>query len=404
MISVKSFFKKRFVIPSNRSDYIEKKNKSCLQILFAVALGFGLFFTLFFAIVGTFVPRYMRVDVFMYYTIYSVVGLVGIFLAESKLSSKVIIGYALACLEFIFVLILYETSVTNCLICFLGLSFIFVILLDISPYVFSAFILQALVVIYIFQKHHFFLNPQNNRSFNVLMVNIILLFFTLIFLVFWKRNHVISEFNREEMLNTEQAKTEGLLRNIFPLKVIDQMKQNGVAFAETYSNVTVFCSDIVNFTKTTSSLEPELVINELNEVFSTFDSITEKYGCMRVKTIGDAYVAVCGVPDADSKHAEKMIYCARAIITYLEERNKKSQIQWNIRCGLSSGSVIAGVVGLRRYVYDVFGSVAEKAWQIEEKGKPMVIAVSDETYELVKDKIKAEKGEGCYYLEKEEVL
>ncbi len=394
----KAISKEALVIPENYIRRLEQKNYYFLRKIFIFSLTFGLFCTFLFAIVGNIVPSYMRPDIFYYYTMFTVLGLIGLFLTESKIPCKILFTYVMICLEIIFIVILYESSIANCLVCFLGLSFICIIILDVNPYVFTVFIIQALAIIYFFQKYNIFAKPQKNDSFTVVVINIIVLFLILIVLVFWKRHQVLAEFRREDLLYREQTKTENLLTNIFPSKVINQMKLMGASTAETFSNVTVFHSDIIDFTKTTSSLEPELVINELNEVFSAFDEITEKYECMRVKTIGDAYVAVCGIPEADGKHAEKMISCAQSIISYLNERNKKSPIKWKIRCGIASGSVIAGVVGLRRYIYDVFGNASEKALRIQEKGKPMLIAIDEETYSLVKDSLEVEKGEGCYYI------
>jgi class 3 adenylate cyclase len=204
--------------------------------------------------------------------------------------------------------------------------------------------------------------------------------------VFWKRKHVVDEFRHETELLTEEKKEALVLKNILPEKVIQEIKEKGSSSAETYPSVTVLHSDIVNFTKTTASFDPEFVISELNEIFTAFDEIAEKHNCMRVKTIGDAYVAVCGLPEQNSLHAENMVQCAEEYISYLEKKNKTAAVQWNVRVGLASGPVVAGVVGVRKYVYDIFGATVDKALRMEESCEAMCVMLSKETYALVKDK------------------
>lgn len=401
MLTPKGFLNDFILIPENHIKNIEQKNNRVLKRLFIISLAFGLLCNIVLAVLGIFNSQTLQFRRLFYYTVFVFVGLFGLLLIKFKTSYKFVLTYALICLEIVFILILYETTIGNCLVCFLGLSFVYIMLLDVNPFVFTGFFVQALAVIMYFQKHNIFAKEQVEDSFSVMIANVALIFLTLSFLAFWKRKHVINDYNRQKQINEEQSKNEELLKNIFPSSVINQMKEFGVATAESYSNVTVFHSDIVDFTKTSSSLEPEQVINELNELFTAFDEITEKYDCMRVKTIGDAYIAVCGLPEPDADHAEKMIRCAQAIIDYLEERNKTAKIQWKIRCGVATGDAIAGVVGLRKYVYDIFGNAVDKAHYIEERGKSMIVAVSEETFKLVKDKFKVQPQNDCYYIERE---
>ena len=392
---------KKYKIPEKNIPAVEKKNIYVLRILFIIALVFGLVMLL--AMVGfAIIARKQSAFVYSYYIFYVLIGCLGLFSVHFKAPSKILVVYALICLEVILFSLLFATSMINSLIVFIGVCFTFIMFLEIEPLFFSVFLLQAFCVFLFSQKID--LIARNNTQSNILIVNMGLLFATLIYLVFWKRRHVVEDMKRKDMLDTQQKKTDELLKNILPENVIKQIRETGTSCAEEYSDVSVLHTDIVNFTKTTSDLDPEFVINELNEIFTAFDEITSRYGCMRIKTIGDAYVAVCGLPEPSENHAEKMISCAQEFISYMNTRNKTSKIKWAIRIGISSGNVIAGVIGIRKYVYDILGNTVDGALKIEENGESMSIAISEETYNLVKDKVKTTNKKGCYFIAEEKKL
>lgn len=207
------------------------------------------------------------------------------------------------------------------------------------------------------------------------------------------------------MIFKEREKSEQLLLNILPKKVADTLKKKGVAEPESFDNVTVFFSDIVNFTNTASTLEPEYLINELNGIFTLFDNIIEAHHCERIKTIGDAYMAVCGMPQPNSEHAENILKAARDILDALEKRNQHSEIKWQIRIGIHSGKVTGGVVGIKKYIYDVFGDTINTASRMEANSEPMRINVSEKTYEITQQTfsytsrtLTEVKGKGLYQM------
>jgi len=193
---------------------------------------------------------------------------------------------------------------------------------------------------------------------------------------------------RTKELAQEKEKTEELLLNTLPLKVVNQLKENGKSEPESFDNVTVYFSDIVGFTNISSSLEPSTLISELSNMFTVFDDIMTKHQCERIKTIGDAYLAVSGMPLKNKNHAENMIKAASEIKDYLEERNKKTEVKWRIRIGIHSGKVVGGIVGVRKYIYDVFGDTINTASRMESNSEPMRINVSEATYTILKDKFK----------------
>lgn len=191
---------------------------------------------------------------------------------------------------------------------------------------------------------------------------------------------------RTKELAEEKEKTEELLLNTLPLKVVNELKENGRSDPESFDDVTVYFSDIVGFTTISSKLDPAHLIEELNAIFTAFDDIMEKHDCERIKTIGDAYLAVCGMPEKNEKHAENMVRAALAIREYMKERNKGSEIQWQIRIGIHSGRVVGGIVGVKKYIYDVFGDTINTTSRMESNSEPMRINVSETTWQILKDK------------------
>lgn len=191
---------------------------------------------------------------------------------------------------------------------------------------------------------------------------------------------------RTKELAKEKEITEELLLNTLPLKVVNELKENGKSEPESFENVTVYFSDIVGFTNISSQLDPHTLISELSDMFTVFDDIMTKYQCERIKTIGDAYLAVSGMPLKNEHHAENMINAATEIKNYLEERNKATDVKWRIRIGIHSGKVVGGIVGIRKYIYDVFGDTINTASRMESNSEAMRINVSETSFNILKDK------------------
>ena len=135
-----------------------------------------------------------------------------------------------------------------------------------------------------------------------------------------------------------------------------------------------------------SSISPIQLVNELNEIFNHFDDILEAYHIEKIKTIGDAYFAACGLPEKNNDHAIQCIEAVKQMFRFLEVRNKKNEIQWNMRAGIHSGPVVAGVVGKKKYPYDLFGVTVNTASRMESNGEVGKINISESTYELIKGK------------------
>ena len=193
----------------------------------------------------------------------------------------------------------------------------------------------------------------------------------------------------------EKRKSEALLLNILPRKVADDLKRTGKSEAQTFPAVSVLFSDIVGFTSLSSNLDPQVLINELSEIFTIFDRLAEKNGCERIKTIGDAYLAVCGLPVAREDNAERMLRLAKGMIQSLKERNAVAEHRWEIRIGLHAGELVGGIVGIKKYIYDVFGDTVNTASRMESMSLAMQINVSGGFYHLTKDI--------CSYIERGEI-
>lgn len=188
----------------------------------------------------------------------------------------------------------------------------------------------------------------------------------------------------------ERERAERLLLNVLPQRVIDDLRSNGVTKPELYKSVSVLFLDFVGFTNMPVSRQPEELFTELNDIYTSFDQITEHFGCERIKTIGDAYLAVAGMPEICADHALRLTRAAQAYLKYLSKRNRTHPIQWLARIGIHSGEAIGGVVGVRKYIYDVFGDAINTAARMEAAGQPMRVNVSEATFRLIGDQFACE--------------
>nr|WP_303649228.1 adenylate/guanylate cyclase domain-containing protein [Chryseobacterium edaphi] len=195
---------------------------------------------------------------------------------------------------------------------------------------------------------------------------------------------------RTQELQREKQKTENLLLNILPHEVAEELKENGSSEAKYYDEVTVLFTDFVNFTQNSEKMDAEKMLVELNECFTAFDMIMEKHGLEKIKTIGDAYLAVCGLPIKNKCHAYQTTLVALDIIEFIENRKKTNPDVLDIRIGINSGSLIAGIVGVKKFAYDIWGDTVNTAARMEQNSEKGKINISESTYQLVKDRIHCE--------------
>lgn len=178
-------------------------------------------------------------------------------------------------------------------------------------------------------------------------------------------------------IKREKEQVEKLLLNIMPRSVYEEFKAFGVVTPQLYDPISVLMLDFVGFTDMVASTDPSVTVTELNDIYSAFDRIGEQFGCERIKTIGDAYITVAGLPDPMPDHSKAVANTAIRFIRYLERRNKSHPHQWHCRIGLASGAVVGSVVGIQKYVYDIFGPAVNLATRLQEFSEPMQISVQD---------------------------
>jgi class 3 adenylate cyclase len=186
-------------------------------------------------------------------------------------------------------------------------------------------------------------------------------------------------------IDKERRISEKLLQNILPKKVISELKEKGITNPEIFKEVTVLFSDIVGFTDISTKLPVDKLIEELNDIFTSFDEIIDKNSCERIKTIGDAYLAVCGLPENNKDHCTNIVNAATDMIDFIRERNLIHDIKWQIRIGVHTGNVIGSVVGIKKYIYDIFGDTVNTASRLENLSEPMKINISTEVMKALDD-------------------
>lgn len=184
----------------------------------------------------------------------------------------------------------------------------------------------------------------------------------------------------------EKKKSDQLLLNILPEEVARELKEKGHTTAHQYDSVSVMFTDFVNFTVAGSHMESQALVEELHNCFKAFDGIMGKHGIEKIKTIGDAYLAVCGLPVPDTQHALKIVRAAKEIIAYMNDRRAQlGDKTFEIRIGIHSGEVVAGIVGVKKFAYDIWGDTVNTAARMEQNSEAGKINISQTTYEMVKD-------------------
>lgn len=193
-------------------------------------------------------------------------------------------------------------------------------------------------------------------------------------------------YNQRNKVKIEKKRSEDLLLNILPEEVVEEIKLTGSAVAKQYNDVTVLFTDFVNFTGISQQLSPSELVAEIHKNFTAFDDIIEKNGLEKIKTIGDAYMAVCGLPNISNDHALRVVKAAIEIRDYVNKSNGLFQI----RIGINSGEVVAGIVGVKKFAYDIWGDTVNTASRMEANSESGKINISGSTYSLIKNEFNCE--------------
>lgn len=194
----------------------------------------------------------------------------------------------------------------------------------------------------------------------------------------------MAEKNARE-LQHEKERAERLLLNIMPRAVYEEMKDYGTVTPQVFNECSILMLDFVGHTEKDIARDAASLVTELNDIFTVFDRITDMFGCERIRTAGDAYMAVSGLPEANPDHAHNVARVALRMLRYIDRRNSAHSEAWYCRIGINSGPVIGSLVGVQKYVYDIFGPGVNYAARMESVAEPMTVAISEGTYNLIKD-------------------
>ena len=225
-----------------------------------------------------------------------------------------------------------------------------------------------------------------------------------------RTEEVVKEKKQVEKLYN---RSEELLLNILPVETAEELKAKGHVEAELIDQVTVLFTDFKGFTALSEQLTPKELVRDIHECFSEFDRIMHKHGVEKIKTIGDAYMAAGGLPQPNSTHAEDVVNAALEMVEFVEHGKVTKKLKglpfFEVRVGVHTGPVVAGIVGIKKFQYDIWGDTVNTASRMESSGEPGKVNISESTYQLVKDKFNctyrgkvAAKGKGeleMYFVE-----
>jgi len=223
--------------------------------------------------------------------------------------------------------------------------------------------------------------PANILSFLYVTVSISVFLLVLLFLYLFHLEVV----RAENLLKKEYERSESLLLNILPEEVAKQLKADPKSIADRYDSVTVLFCDIVGFTRMSASLDPDVIIKILNSIFSEFDNIADRYGLEKIKTVGDSYMVAGGVPVPSDNHAENVARFALDARDYIRSHTL-TEPPIDVRIGFHTGPIVAGVIGRKKFAYDIWGDTVNIASRMESHGIPGEIHVSESVYELLRNK------------------
>ena len=208
----------------------------------------------------------------------------------------------------------------------------------------------------------------------------------LVIVGFYNRYRYVRKTN--QIIKNERDRSKELLLNILPEETARELETSGFAKTRYYESVTVLFTDFKGFSTIAGNLSPQALVAELNDYFGKFDEIVEQYGLEKIKTIGDAYMCAGGIPIANDTHPLNAVRAALAMQAYMakqiKDRQSRGEQGWELRIGIHTGPIVAGVVGKKKYAYDIWGDTVNIASRMESSGEPGKVNISSSTYNLVK--------------------
>ena len=240
------------------------------------------------------------------------------------------------------------------------------------------------------------LNKQKQNQRRLTVASTVALLSTILLAIgLYRRYHFVKKTNA--LIEQERGRSDHLLLNILPEETAWELKNSGHVKAKRFESVTVMFTDFRNFTVYASQLSPEKLVQTVDFYFSRFDMIIESYGLEKIKTIGDAYMCAAGLPFPTPDHALNMVKAAMEIVAFVAQTRQSATPGdpcFDIRVGVHTGPVVAGVVGIKKFAYDIWGDTVNIAARLESNSETGRINISEHTYDLVKDQIACEyRGE-----------
>jgi adenylate cyclase len=208
--------------------------------------------------------------------------------------------------------------------------------------------------------------------------------FTLLALFAKQRQEALGAFR------IEQEKAENLLLNILPRSIAEKLKEQPHSIADQFSAASILFADVVDFTPRVEHLPPAQVVGMLDELFGCFDTLSEKYGLEKIKTIGDCYMVAAGIPTPRPDHARALALLSLDMMDAVRSNDAVGKLNFELRVGINSGPVVAGVIGRKRFLYDLWGDAVNIASRMESQGTPGRVQITEATYELLKAEFECE--------------
>ncbi|MEO8853883.1 MAG: adenylate/guanylate cyclase domain-containing protein [Ginsengibacter sp.] len=231
----------------------------------------------------------------------------------------------------------------------------------------------------------------NNEAHSIYIANHITMFVILFMIIYYYKSENARQEKllalKNESLTREKQKSDNLLLNILPVETAEELKRTGTAKSRRFNMVTVMFTDFKGFTKISERLDPEKLVGEIDRYFSYFDEVIMKHDLEKIKTIGDSYLCVGGMPEESNSHADDVVLAALEIQEFMQQQKNNSHdgLFFELRIGIHTGPVVAGIVGTKKFAYDIWGDTVNTASRMESTGEAGKVNISGTTYQLVKD-------------------